>query len=33
LHKTMQWSQRPHIARVSFYQRILDQYFNPEAGQ
>ena len=31
LHKTMQWSQRPHIARVSFYERVLDQYFNPES--
>lgn len=31
LHKTMQWSQRPHIARVSFYERILDQYFHPES--
>ncbi len=31
LHKTIQWSQRPHLARVSFYERILDQYFNPES--
>lgn len=31
LHKTMQWSQRPHIARVSFYERLLDQYFHPDS--
>lgn len=31
IHKTMQWSQRPHIARVSFYERILDHYFHPDS--
>lgn len=29
LLRTIQWSQRPHIARTDFYRSILDQYFGP----
>jgi hypothetical protein len=29
--KTLQWSQRPHIARRSFYRHILDDCFDPTA--
>lgn len=28
---TLQWSQRPHIARRSFYRKLLDTCFDPEA--
>jgi hypothetical protein len=28
---TMQWSQRPHIARRDFYERLLNEYFHPQA--
>ena len=28
---TMQWSQRPHLARRSFYRRVLDMYFREDA--
>lgn len=31
MRRTAQWSQRPHIARVSFYERILDNYFHPDS--
>lgn len=31
LHKTMQWSQRPHITSVAFYDRLLDNYFHPDS--
>jgi hypothetical protein len=29
--KTVQWSQRPHVASVEFYNRILADHFTPEA--
>lgn len=29
--KTQQWSQRPHLASVVFYRRIIQDYFNPES--
>lgn len=29
--RTVQWSQRPHIASVAFYDRILRQHFHPES--
>lgn len=28
--KTQQWSQRPHLASVAFYDRVLRDYFHPE---
>jgi hypothetical protein len=28
---TMQWSQRPHLARVDFYRELLNIYFHPDA--
>jgi hypothetical protein len=31
LLKTIQWSQRPHLASTAFYRRIVDQYFTPDA--
>lgn len=31
LLRTVQWSQRPHLARTLWYQRTLDRYFTPEA--
>lgn len=31
MRKTMQWSQRPHLANVAFYKDILDRYFRPES--
>ena len=32
LIQTSQWSQRPHVASVAFYDRILTDYFTPEAN-
>ena len=29
--KTIQWSQRPHVASSDFYRKILDAHFSPEA--
>lgn len=29
--RTIQWSQRPHVARTSWYQNILDTYFGAES--
>lgn len=29
LQETFQWSQRPHVASVAFYRRLLDTYFPP----
>lgn len=29
--KTVQWSQRPHVSRKNFYQKILSDHFSPEA--
>jgi hypothetical protein len=29
--KTLQWSQRPHIARTDFYKRMLAEHFSPDA--
>lgn len=29
--KTQQWSQRPHLASVTFYKKTLRRYFNPES--
>lgn len=31
MRRTVQWSQRPHLARVSFYERILQQHFHPDS--
>lgn len=31
LLRTMQWSQRPHIARVDYYSRMLEEYFSENA--
>jgi hypothetical protein len=31
LVRTVQWSQRPHLARVSLYRRILDAYFSRDS--
>lgn len=31
MKRTMQWSQRPHIASSAFYRHILDSYFNPKS--
>lgn len=27
--RTIQWSQRPHLASVTFYRKILEKYFSP----
>lgn len=29
--RTAQWSQRPHLARTSWYRSLLDRYFAPES--
>lgn len=29
--RTSQWSQRPHVASVAYYRRLLDSYFSPDA--
>lgn len=29
MRRTMQWSQRPHVASTAFYRQMLDNYFNP----
>ena len=29
-HRTTQWSQRPHLARVDMYRRWLDEWFRPD---
>lgn len=29
--RTMQWSQRPHLASVEFYERILNEYFGRDS--
>jgi hypothetical protein len=29
--RTSQWSQRPHIASVAYYRRILNSHFSPDA--
>lgn len=31
LRKTIQWSQRPHLASAAFYRRFLDTHFSPES--
>ena len=31
LLRTVQWSQRPHLARSLWYERLLDDYFAPQA--
>lgn len=31
LLRTMQWSQRPHLASTAYYKRITDMYFTPQA--
>ena len=31
MQRTMQWSQRPHLARTDYYRQMLDQYFAPDA--
>jgi hypothetical protein len=28
---TMQWSQRPHLARTDFYRKLMEEYFHPTA--
>lgn len=30
--RTLQWSQRPHIARTDYYKWILSRYFTPKAN-
>lgn len=30
-HRTCQWSQRPHLASVAYYRRILASHFSPDA--
>lgn len=32
LLKTVQWSQRPHLASTAFYRRVLDENFSPESN-
>lgn len=32
LLKTVQWSQRPHVASTAFYKRILETCFSPDAN-
>ncbi len=29
--RTIQWSQRPHIASVEYYKKVLEENFSPEA--
>lgn len=29
--RTLQWSQRPHLASTAYYRRILNDYFSPES--
>lgn len=31
MRKTMQWSQRPHLASTAFYRRFIEAYFHPES--
>lgn len=31
LLRTVQWSQRPHVASTAYYRRILESHFSPEA--
>lgn len=31
LTKTVQWSQRPHLASVAFYRKFLNDYFKPNS--
>lgn len=31
LTRTSQWSQRPHVASVALYRRLLDSYFTPNS--
>jgi hypothetical protein len=31
MRKTMQWSQRPHLASTAFYRQMLDKYFHPDS--
>lgn len=31
LRKTVQWSQRPHLANTALYRRIIEEHFRPEA--
>jgi hypothetical protein len=31
MRKTMQWSQRPHLASTAFYRQMLDRYFHPDS--
>lgn len=30
VRRTMQWSQRPHLARTAYYREILQKHFTPE---
>lgn len=32
LQKTVQWSQRPHLARTDFYSQMLEKYFTKDAN-
>lgn len=29
--RTMQWSQRPHLASTAFYRQMIDTHFNPDS--
>lgn len=31
MKRTMQWSQRPHLANTAFYRQMLDNYFHPQS--
>ena len=31
MRRTMQWSQRPHLASTAFYRNMIDQYFHPDS--
>jgi hypothetical protein len=31
VRKTMQWSQRPHLASTAFYRQMIKNYFNPKS--
>lgn len=31
VRKTMQWSQRPHLASTAFYRQLINRFFNPDS--
>lgn len=32
LRRTVQWSQRPHLARTAYYREVLERFFPPEGS-